>query len=586
MENEIAIGILLLFSTILMVTGGSLYCGEVFLRYSHIPYQKRLVLLTGFSLFPAVLAIMGYLKVWMIPYVPNLVGLACISYAVFWISKNVDLAYLKRKDLALFIVPIIAILYLVILKINYIWGGPLSHMDEGRSILFISGLANNFLSPAFPTIYSIPVMYPFYLFETGAFLYLATSGIGYPTNPLLVITIWALALGYLALYESCTKFCTKPKKVFLYASAVITTSGLAIYQPRILLDTVHPFMLGQMTGLFGAGYHYFFGICMAVMGVAYFIEFLKTSKKHNFILAVFGIVTCFGFAGIPAAWAGFSIIVIFLVWLPVGKISTAKGLSAKAAIVALFMLGPQLFSFMPALTPLFGFTLPHWLLIRPFVDVVNKTPLPDILWQPLIGPLTILVAVGPILAFSFLILPFIVIRKNFLAWAVVSSVLLLSITETWGPDWFGRRPLFAIVLSGILISIFIENKSRTIKTLFISILVAQTLYYIPLPILHFQRALPVVSTIHNGLKIGTLFFTPEYNQLAENTLLAGRGVLTAPSEAHEAYLPNKTILNRMGIPLKITVCSKNAFGKTIPRGVFVIIKEDKMHEYRCDEIIE
>ncbi len=561
----------------------------------------RMVL--GFGILPILAAWLG-LTGWitLIHVVSIFTGILAALWGAWIVRRGMLYTWRYRRSLwGTLCIPIFTSIAIASAKLGYLVGGPRSHHDEERSILFISALANNFLKPAYPFNYSIPVAYPFYLFETGSLLYLATNGWSLPSIPLLVITLGAIAMSYAVLWLICSDE-ESSKAWFIWSSAFITFVGL-LWIPKFWDGAA--FVSQQVQSLpstLHAGTHYLFGTMIGILGLKHLQRYIQgNGNQTDGKVFVICMALAFTFAGIPSIWALAAGLLLVCIGLPhllrAPMINHLRvSMCALASIVCI--IGPQTPNLFPRLASTFYFSAPHWWFIRPTLDVINTTIFPEAFWKPLASILILLINVGPILTPVIILAPLFawltyrgIIKPEITTYVVgiFASWLLLTFTSAPSGDWFGRGPLFAEICAALIAGNIVQHYKhhKWIVYLCVFFMALQAATSPGFLSWNLTEASSQVRILNGSLPIGSVVVTETYDDpLAEQILKAGRGVFTIPPTAFMAYLNNVHLLEKWGILLRYHHCESSWLGSPTPLGVFWTNNEmGVLEKKRCGSIL-
>ncbi len=580
-------------------TGGILAC--VF--QEKIPQAYRFPL--GFALFPVLVSYGGLANLWRaVPFLSTIVAMAAFVYGIVVTVRCVRKinGTVIRRNWWIVAVPVGVILMLLITKFAYLMGGR-SGGDETRSILFVSSFASNALKPAYPFDFSLPVAYPYYLFQTGAFLYHAASGVLLPSIALLATTLVAVGLSYRVLFLTVTHlFTERPDRKFFLAACMLTFSGF-----YGLKETFHllPFIRLQaqpMSEYLHSGYHYLWGVALAVWGMALLGSYVREGGKTALLLAILLLCLSFGYSGISGIWAGFGAIVVVLHSLiekPNRIVPLLRSVPATLAIVV-FALLPQLFSVLPRFDEPFAFSLPHfWLLRDAQLFMTQNGSGAFSLWRLLLaGPLIILSNTGPFILAAMGMCLIAVTRRYTrdaewerlfpLAVTVVVALFLLTFTTTVKTDWYSRGVLvptiFGAIIGGKLFSPLFFHGKRLIAAAMTLLLGIQAVSALLEQTMHISHApeFEVAREINETYPLGTIFYEPEF-VYGTYVLTAGRAVVTKPPVAFISYIPHWDLLARLGKVQAYAPCLHSFYGSSTPDNQFVFMRKGGWTVEECPD---
>lgn len=568
--------------------------GLIAVKILKLPRTMISTYVIGFSVLPAIIAYLSYIHFWRIPHSAELAGILLFSYGIYTAVRVRKMAVkliqvVCTPNLIVVLVPLLA---LICIKIQYLWGGEFSHGDEINRTAFVSSFANNFLKPAHPVLLGEPIVYPYYLFETGAFLYAITNGITYPGTALLTVTIAAISLGFLVLFEVCNYCCKHNKNGFIYVVILITTSPITFNAFNWITRSIQENKtIGQMTGILNAGYHYFFGITLACLAVTHAQKFIEKGRKEDARLCVIELVSCFTFAGIPFIWAFCGFVLYGIHELLYAKKIIWLRLLGKEVPMLLFittiLVAPQWANFLPRDQSIFSVTSPHWWFIRPAIDII-------IGWKALVATstLTLLNGAGIFLGVGFVIAPlFLILRKHYsqkwhkelvpYGYMIVGTWLLLICTSTNGPDWFGRGPLFAFICVAIIIGVLVSHSKKNIQIIMCALLVLPVLLgvsQIPIPSYQIHNT---VRLMHNQIPLHVIYTEKMYSPYSVYAIRAGRGVYASPPEFMKAYLVGEKARMILNMPNSAQPCLSTWYNAPLPIQKGVTFDGEFFKEYSC-----
>ena len=576
-----------------------------------LPESYRLPL--GFGFFPVLVTWGGFIGIWRIPFVTEAAGLACAVAGVRWSVQAVRGATWAeiRASGRWYALPVFVVTLLFWMKSSYLLAGH-SHGDEGRSVAFVTTFANNALKPGFLFDTSLPVAYPFYLFQAAAFGYRAVSGYLYPTIPLLAATLIAIFLSFRMLHlASQALFGSDGNRIFLLASAILVFSGLESYRKILIENGMSYLLVGPVqpyTDNLHAGYHYIWGVSIAVLGIAQLWTFLRTRNGDQWRLFVLCICLSFGYSGIPTLWIIVGACILLLAFIAEsGKPAFLVLLRALPVSLLIWsgILIPQIFNFLPRIVQQFSFSLPHPWYPRDIEVFIEQTGHSfELLKSFAVGPIGIIRGAG-ILIFASLPLSILVcmrqIRKRSISSAspvfplcviVSAAVLILTCTTSITSDWFARGFIGTEIVGSLVMAYLLLPYVSSRKYL------PQVLVLgIPLALLHsiaFLRSYEAPNIPMNFSEIRewnrkypfeTVFYTKEFGEKADQLMMAGRYVITVPSPPLYAYFLHPDTYRKMGLEPTFVPCEKSWYGNNSPPDTFVYVDDPQLKMIPCSSVI-
>lgn len=599
-------GLILLFGYILVLIGTSLFCARLFSFLTRITFPSSYRLPIGYAIFPVLIAYGGLLKIWHIPFLSTAIGVFAACYGgMISLQSFQKIHWSKfREHWWLFLIPVFVLSLLFYSKFEYLRAGR-SDGDESRSILFTSALASNNLKPAYPLDFSLPVAYPYYTFEASAFLYHAARGYQFPSIALFAITLVTIGLFYYVLYlVSLHIFGEKEKTMFFLVSVFLTFSGVSGFKHFLIFPSFVRYQVQPISLYFHSGYHYIWGVCLALWGIALMDKSLRERVWNQWCLAALLLCLSFGYSGISAAWVGIGVAAMLLNYLW----SHWKDLRAPllrlvpvTTAIGVFTVLPQIFSLLPRFDPSFSFSLPHvWFPVdsQLFMLAAGRTALS--LWRiSIVAPVILLVNIGIFLVIALAFSPFAVTRwitRNNEGWqkllpfsiCTLVAIFLMTFTSATKTDWFSRGFLFPTILcSFIAARLFLPFFARRwLAVPIIVLLLVQAFSFWNENILN-HRALPAehlvtLSEINGRYPLGTIFYEKEYD-LGDDIARAGRSSISKPPVAFTSYLLHPDILEKIGIRRGFGPCMHSRYGTNTPTGRFIDTRLNPWIEKSCIE---
>ncbi|OGJ63539.1 hypothetical protein A3C37_05160 [Candidatus Peribacteria bacterium RIFCSPHIGHO2_02_FULL_53_20] len=608
MMLDLGIAILVFVYESLVLLGAGVLTGRLIAicMGRFIPQNSHLLL--GFAIFPVLVTWGGYIGIWQLPAVTEIVGIICVIAAMYALLKSAG--NIVWTDLCAegswYIVPAIVLIMLFWMKSGYLLAGH-SHADEGRSILFVSTFAHSALKPAYLFDISMPVAYPYYLFQSAAFAYRSVGGFLYPTIPLFAATLFAVFFSFRAMHLAARElFGEKGNRLFVVAMVILVFSSLQAYgrflgkeMPYLFSLTVNP-----INEYWHAGYHYILGISLAVLGVAHLWTFMLKFARDSWRMFVLCICLAFGYAGIPILWmiAGiFCLLGLFLIHNRMNAVGFFLKEMPFSLLIWSGILLQQIFNFLPRVVPQFSFSMPHPWYLRDVQILIAYTG-ESFLWlkQLLLGHLMIIRGAG---IFVFISLPISVVTffryvRSFtsappifpFSVIITTAILILTCTTSITSDWFSRGFIGTIIVGSFVTAYallpFIFTKKYAVFFAIIAV---------PLFILHgisfileyrqphFHPQLPHVRA-WNQYPLETTFYSKQFKDKENQILFAGRHIITMPPAPFFAYFLHPDTYHKLGTKVQFTPCKRTWFGSNTPLGSYVNIDTETPKVVHCTSV--
>ena len=340
----------------------------------------------------------------------------------------------------------------------YVYGG-VNNSDEIRGLALTSGFAANYLKPAFPFNFSLPISYSYYLYQIPAFLYTTLAGYSWPAIPLMLSSLIAIGFFYLmfSLYIKDTFPNRGPYCLFI-ANLCVTFYGLDIFMFNDPFIQSHVEFWNWLQVSTMATYHqwvsqYLLSLSFGLAALYSLAQYLKKPHAHWIYASSAFILFSLTFGAITGAWLAMSFVFFaFVAALMNPKIAiyTFRFVPAVAAIFFLVMM-PQIFTFIGRDTLVEWYTRPLLWFTR---EDMLQAPLASwlenlrIMWGEL----------GPLLLLGLLMLPFYgwqsLRRRDWLMVAIfcmaITDIVITSFTGGHWADWFWRGGnLLVVAVSAI-----------------------------------------------------------------------------------------------------------------------------------------
>lgn len=334
---------------------GMLVCGFNILTraFPASPVPESLIWLISLGFCPVLISWLGFAGFFRLPYVT---GSAGILFALYALKKSAQLqstivnAY--RSDRYNFCLLAIIMIALSIPKWCYLYGG-INNSDEIRSLALTSGFAANYMKPAYPFNLSIPISYSYYLFQIPAFLYSSISGYSWPSIPIGLTSLVAIAFFYMmfSLYLQAL-FPKRGAYTLLIGNLCITFFGLDVFVPfdPLTVGQIDSWNRIQVSAM--ATYHhwvYLYLLSLAFgMGALYAMARYSSTPHPHWIYAgsscaLFSLT----FGAITGVWMSIAIAALALIIALFEHKKALTALQSTPAILLLivFIMLPQIYTF-------------------------------------------------------------------------------------------------------------------------------------------------------------------------------------------------------------------------------------------------
>jgi hypothetical protein len=562
----------------------------------------------GFGVFPVLIAYGGFFGLWRLPGLGPVLAAGCAIVGGV-VATRVLMTLDWRSHLKtywwIYAIPLCALLLLAVVKTGYLFGGTSDGDEAGRSIMLTSAFASNALKPAFPLDFSMPIVYPYYLFETAAFLYFGIQGYLLPSIALLVITLFAIGLSYYVLFLSCELVFRKDqKKKFVLAAAFLTFSSLHWFNEKLAFAPFVAWQVQPISEYFHSGYHYLYGVLAGLLGIAFLSEYMRGKEKRFWLLALICFCLSFGYSGISFAWIAFGVGALLLNFVIEKRFMAVREflpVLPMTCAVALFLVLPQFSNFLPRFNPTFSFSWPHLWFLRDAERVVasyhGSFPLFTMLWVGLAIPLVntgVFVMAG--FGMAFLAVTDWFLRRADEEWQrllpvstmLVMSALLLTMTSSITGDWFSRGFLVPTVFSCMIAAqlfhpLFFEKRNAWAAVVLVILIVQAFSVFKE----HTGKIADVAGDfavqINQHYPLGTVFYQSQFDESAEHIQLAGRAVTTTPPPGYAAYLNHPDVLQKVfGVTVGFGPCGRSVYGVSMPLGWYIQRKNGQLETDYCN----
>jgi hypothetical protein len=602
-----------LLLSILGIMGASSVIGYGWMHinrsHSHDPWTR---LLFGFIGLPIIIAYGGFLKIFSVPFVINIVYIISILWSlrmIFVMRKRIpSLLSNIAAHWRYWLFPAAIILFVAAAKFWYLFGGMSGNSDDIRSIMLVSSFATNHLKPAFPLDFSLPVVYPYYLFLSAAFAYAGLQGWMFPGIPLLAVTLLALVWIYRCLWLALQSIHPSAGPLsFLITCCSFTFAGFRLSHtfPDALLSSPAP----SISQFFHTGYHYLFGAAIGILGLIFLYECLYRNNQKRWMTASLLLATSFGFGGIVGVWVLITAIMLtaYGLWPAIkttGWSRTSRGLCTMI-VTGLIVLLPQIFSSLPRLAPTFTIRIPGLFFSRDIAALsleLHKSL--NIIDKILFDGLVLLMTTGFLALLGTGISFVLVLRQKFSSgtrWSsfaefpllciLFTSLLLLIITEAPSGDWTGRGLIVPIAAASILagsLKISARLKKGALMLFILLTLIQGTLWTQEFAAGFSTRpTTTLVNDIREKFPFGTQFYIPDWNENNTAVFEAGRSVIGMPEPGFLAFMNDLQVLHALHIITEdnkaFDPCRTSWFGKSLTGKTFTAIKEDTYYtDIPCD----
>lgn len=576
---------LCVYGTAILI-GGSVLSSQafrhIFPKGKHDPLVEYIL---GFALLPVLVTYGAFLHLWAVPMIPEIAGAICAIVAFWkivpWFQawKN----HIWNLHYSIAILPAVSFLSISVGKYCHLLGGQ-NNGDDVRSIALTGAFATNFLKPAFPFDFSVPISYSYYLYESSAFLYSAFGGMLFPSLPVLLVNLGVVLALYAALYRISQAFFHTPASTgYILASLFITFYGFDGFRPEPYtqghIEWWNWLQVTQMSSVMHWVYQYLFSTILVAVGIATFAHALAHKNRDSLLMATTLSVLALGYGTFPAVWAAPAIVLGALWFLLLHRRHGAKFLLFSLPYIAglfLFLLLPQAFTFLSRDTL---FSLGP---ARTWFGSILGTFSAQFLHQAKM----LLMEFGPFLLLG-MATAMLGLRKalrlqteqqwlRFLGSVVVTTMITLM-TFSHAPvfDWFARGMMPGMLFAAFFAASFflpLLNTWRTATcTLLVLLLLPQGYTFF---LEHYFRTrtcgFPSAATlqVHRTFPFGTVIHTD--GALFQEIIHAGRAVLTKNYQILDAYLNDRTFLRdtvAWGEPF--TPCTKTLYGRSTPSNWYI-----------------
>lgn len=608
------LALLLLGYFFLVLIGASRAVGGWFdLLFFRRRLPEEYMLPIGFAVLPVLVAILGFVGLWRIPglAIVSAVAAACKGILVVrsFIQRvrDEETPFMRKYWTA--IVPCFVLILLAITKYHALHGGMSGDGDESRSILFTTAFAANALKPAFPLDFSLPVYYPYFLFETSAFLYASVHGVLFPSIPLLATTLAALVASYGILFLTAQRlFLRSPDRAFFFVSLFVTFAGmrsLLADMPALSFLTRVP--IRETANFFHTGIHYFFAVCLCILATVLCWQGMERREKDACVLAAGLTFLGFGFSGIPVVWMGCGIVVLLGIFLLRKRAEAIRFIGTclpSTILLAIVFLSPLFANFLPRQYPVAIIEGPHSWFQRDFAFFAEQNHLASSIGANILFAVAaIFLSMGFCLFVGFCSAPFIALLRRskqtdpvWHALFPITIVLLVSwllpvFTTGTSNDWTARGFLVPIVFSAFVASAIFSTmiaspKTRWSASIIVGLIVIfqGTIFLRDTFAQRSSRPSETVAHLQAALPFGSIVFVPKQSEAdSEAILAAGRAVIMEPPPSRANYLLDHTILESIfQVTDAFVPCIQSRYGRNTPTGVFVLVTDKKtMITERC-----
>ncbi len=611
----IAIGSsVMLAGDFLILTGGSLLSAwavrEASRRLLRTSWPTSYDLPLGFGLFAVLLSYIGFLDLGKIQVTVSALGIVCAAYGAWRIVLARKRFFPFLREWRVWAIPAVIVALMIISKLWHVTGG-MGDGDEPRTFLLTSAFANNGLKPAYPFDFSLPIIYPYYLFEIAGFLYGAFGGFFFPGTAISATVIFCVGLMYMVLYLACRRvFSVRPQRKFFLASLFLSFPD-ARYVISTLTESawISKTPLTQMSDFLHSGSHYLWGCALSLIGIHAFSKFLTDDDWNECFLAVLCLGIGFGFMAIPSLWIAVGLGVFALCFLLRHPARWMRFVSKEAIApiaIGLFVWLPQIATAFPRPRATFSFSWPHFWFSRS-AEVIAESGgiLPQWFLEFLFGPVTIIVAFGLFLAIGAAVGAFVFFRRPFRdspdpEWRALRpfcaicamGAVLLTITDSISGDWYGRGFLAvtfcaSLIAAKIFSPVFFERRFRTLMVI---CCIPLAVYASSTTAEHLSRRVQPLSPLAqsmNEMPLGTAFFETNKDAWLIDAFVAGRLGIWFPQAGYQAYLPNPDILKAwFGVDFNkhFLPCTVTWYGDSTPLHMFYVFPRE-LHDgpVTCDE---
>jgi hypothetical protein len=575
---------LCVYGTAILI-GGSILSSKVFRTlFPKKDHDTLTECILGFALLPVFVTYGAFLHIWQIPMLPEIAGAICVIVAVWEVIPWYQSLRHHRwhPNLRIAVLPAIAFLSILIGKYCNLLGGQ-NNGDDVRSIALTGAFATNFLKPAFPFDFSVPISYSYYLYESSAFLYATFGGLLFPSLPVLLVNLGVVLALYAALYRVArTFFPYQGQTGYIIASLFLTFYGFDGFRPEPYtqghIEWWNWLQVTQMSSIMHWVYQYLFSTVLVGLGIATFASALAHKQREALYTAALLCLLAFGYGTFPAVWAAPAILLgaaWFLALHRWNAVTFFLRCFPSITGLSLFAFLPQAFTFVSRDT-LFSLGSPRtW-----FGGIPAPLPL-----QVLHQSKMLFMEFGPFLLLG-MVVGMLALRRarpqteqqwlRFIAAAVI-AVMVFLMTFSHAPvfDWFARGMMpgmffAAFFAAATCLPLLKQWRIATCALLFILLLPQAYTFFLE----HYFRTrtcgFPSEATlkVHRDFPFGTVIHTD--GALFQEIIHAGRAVLTKNYQILDAYLNDRSFLrDTVAWSEPFTPCTKTLYGRSTPSGWYV-----------------
>ena len=491
----------------------------------------------------------------------------------------------------------------------YLHGG-INNGDELRSITLTVSFAANYLKPAFPFNFSIPISYSYYLYQIPAFLYASLSGYRWPSPAVAITGVMAIIMFYaiFALYIRAA-FADRGKYTVVIALLCVTFFGLDIFVFTDMRDAwIYPELFKpprpamnlsvdhwngmQVTSM--AAYHHW--VYQYLLSLAYALAALYALGQYWYQghrQWLYTGIACTGFCLTFGAITGVWLCAAMALYAAVGfcflpqRIVPALRCVPVGTIMLLAIMLPQFFTFIGR-DALVEWTAPVAWFTRENIG-----------WQS--AKENLLMSgkeLGPLLMLGCLMIPFYgwaaVRRKQYFLIAPLCMAIICvagaTFTRAFWNDWFWRGSnLFLIAAAAVGTVWLYERLRRRVRARLLHTLIGLCL--IPGAVNYAAEtytrwcACEVPSAdiglINEAVDVHSVFFDRKFSN--NDTLLAGRIYFdNDPHNFSKGYRNSDYFLGRwLRMPSVQMPCDRTWFGTPLPGGVMRTISRKAIVSAPC-----
>lgn len=582
-----------IYNTLILL--GMLLSGAHLLQYfaKQTPIPMAFQWLISIGGWMAIISWLGFLGVFRIPYLAQIVGLLWACYALYGqrqIRGVLRSAYEYEPAGAVFVVLILAVC--LIPKYCYFYGG-FNNTDDVRSIVATVSFAANYLKPAFLFDFSIPLSDGYYSYQLSAFLYAAVGGYHWPSIALIPTSLAAIGFFYaiLIIYLKAA-FPGHGRYAILIGLLCVTFYGLDIFADpgsaaRGHIEWWNLLQLTQMASYHNWVYKYLLAMGFGLAALYSFEHYRKTKHSHWLYATValtafaptFGVITGVWLCGVIAL-----VLILTLCHSPKLIANLLWHTPGAVLIVAIIAL-PQILTFIgretfvQLISPVLWFTR---------VSVADAT-----LMQWWVNVRYFWYEMGLLLLAGLFALPFLGYaalrqKQNFQAMIFCMAIIAFigaSITYTELYDWYWRGcNLLITVCAAVAVVWLYEHLRERTPALVLHAVIGLGLWpgimnYNMETYFRWNACAPVTDPvaifINRTVDLHSVF-RAEAPIWPRTMILGGRAYYdSTPGGLYSLSKNSPAFLARyFDVPYKQNICDKTRFGSALPNNTMISISKN------------